>query len=814
MPNYDCLIIGHNEIKFEEYVKMLRSMGEEHADYRDLSLNYIEYKGKPYRILDILDYFYYQDRDKNEDYKPFHNHDLLCMVIAYLGTYISRRGFTFDYVNMFQLEKDRLREKLETNKILTVVVPTTIYTFDLPILEIVSFVRSCSDTVKIIVGGPYIAKRVQRMDEKSLLSLFKYIDADFYVCSREGEQALVNIIKTLKTNGNFDHINNIAYRKDNGFIITPSPPEINSLEENLIDYSLFPREDVGATVNVRVSKGCPFSCAFCGFPLLRTEKYKYLSTENIKKVLDDIRDIGTVENLFFIDGTLNVPKEKFKDMLRMMVKEKYPFRWNCFYRCDIYDEELVELLKASNCEGVFLGLESANDTILKNMNKTARKKDYLEAIPLFKKAGITVFVSLIVGFPGETYETYQETVDFLKETEPDFYRPQLWYCDTVTPIWLEKEKYGLKGYHFGWSHDTMNAKTACELLEKSFFSLDIPIWVPDPGFNFLSLYYLKRRGMSIEKQKKFLKCFNAIVKEKLLYPNKKEISPQLLENLRVSCQYDRPGEPDMRPVELLAGSGCEAAEAYWVGEFGNGAPLSNPGTGHAAGKDNPGQVEENGDGRRLSSACRIEKPVLHQLQLVCNADLSIIILAAYSTLLLRLYGQEDTTIVTSMDEKEVFPVRLYPSWTSSFREFAQTVQQTVQQAAAHRLYALHILTNPLRMKEYGASCPVFATAYMAAEAEDVSLKDRLRFYPNVYQDIGLILRLIKDKNNREVTIQLRYSPHTYEQETIEKLNRYLTSILNGVSENPDILLKKIVLDPEAEKQGEVMETHAAADFNF
>ena len=136
----------------------------------------------------------------------------------------------------------------------------------------------------------------------------------------------------------------------------------------MIDYSLFPREDVGATVNVRVSKGCPFSCAFCGFPLLSTEKYKYLSTGNIKKVFDDIRDIGTVENLSFIDGTLNVPKEKFKDMLRMMVKEKYQFRWNCFYRCDIYDEETVELLKASNCEGVFLGLESANDSILKKQS--------------------------------------------------------------------------------------------------------------------------------------------------------------------------------------------------------------------------------------------------------------------------------------------------------------------------------------------------------------------------------------------------------------------------------------------------------------
>ncbi|UCH98128.1 MAG: AMP-binding protein, partial [Candidatus Aminicenantes bacterium] len=141
-------------------------------------------------------------------------------------------------------------------------------------------------------------------------------------------------------------------------------------------------------------------------------------------------------------------------------------------------------------------------------------------------------------------------MDFLQETQPDFYRPQLWYCELLTPIWQQREKYGLKGYHFGWSHDTMDARTACDLLEKAFLSPDTPIWVPDPGFNFVSLYYLRERGMSIEQVKAFLRCFNAVVREKLLYPNKGEVSPHLLENLRISCQFDQPVYPDMGLIEV------------------------------------------------------------------------------------------------------------------------------------------------------------------------------------------------------------------------------------------------------------------------
>ncbi|EIW16653.1 PhpK family radical SAM P-methyltransferase [Pelosinus fermentans] len=545
----DCLIIGHNDGDFDAIVKTLHSMGTDHPDYRDLNLNFIEYNNKAYRALDILDYFYYQNN--NDAYRSFHNADLLWNVIMYLGTYLSRRGFSFDYINLFQFEKDKLREKLEHNNYLTIAITTTIYTTVEPIQEVISFIKKINNTANIIVGGPFIAKQVETIDISNLKLLFGYIGADYYILSREGEQALADLLYALKKTVTISNIKNISYKKGKDYIITKMENEINSLEDNMIDYTLFSKKDIGETINIRTSKGCPYSCSYCGFPL-RAGKYKCLDVDYIIKELDQIEKIGTVRNIFFMDDSINVPKVRFKELMLAMIKKDYSFKWNCFFRCDSSDAELIKLMKEANCEGVFLGLESANEQVLKNMNKTSRKSDFLKAIPVFKKAGLAVFVSTFTGFPGETYKTFQETIDLLRETEPDFYRPQLWFCDPVTPIWNQREKYGLKGSNFSWKHSTMNVKEACDLNEEAFLTVDKTVWVPDPGYNFTSIYYMKQRGMSIGKQKKFLKAFNDVVREKIIYPYKKSISPNLLESLKRASQYNRQDQVNIGSLETVS----------------------------------------------------------------------------------------------------------------------------------------------------------------------------------------------------------------------------------------------------------------------
>lgn len=801
MSEYDCLIIGYNDFVFEEYVKILKAMGTEHADYRDLDLNFIEYNGKPYRALDILTYFYYQD--KKTPYKSFHNSEVLWMVIAYLGTYLSKRGFTFDYINLFQMEKDKLKEKLEKNKYLTIAITTTIYNFEHPILEVISFIRKYVNNTKLIVGGPYISKRSERLEPENLRSLFKYIDADFYTCSREGEEALANILQTLKSNHDFSNIPNIAYRSGSEFIITPTAPELNSLEENMIDYTLFPKEDIGGFLNLRLSKGCPYRCSFCGFPH-RTVKYMYNSVECIKKELDAIRDIGTVNRLFFMDDTVNVPLKRFKEIMRMMIKENYKFQWNCFFRCDQMDEEVVELMKNAGCEGVFLGLESANETVLKNMNKTAGKEVYRKYIPLFREAGITTFMSVFTGFPGETFETFWETMNFLKETEADFYRPQLWYCDPMTPIWKQREKFGLKGYNFSWSHDTMDVKTACDLQEKAFLSLDKPIWVPDPGCNFISIYIMKQRGMTIEKQKKFLACFNAVVKEKILYPNKQEISPGLLESLKRSCRFDEKEALDMRPVLELSGSYFDEAEKFWLKEFEAACPTLS--------QNIQGDIIQPGEYRESSRLFNVEKKLLEQVQSLYGTDIPTIVLSVYSVLLLRLNGFENTPILIAVNEKEIFPLRLYPLWGAGFGEFMQTARQKIQKAMKYHLGGFHILNHPLGVTARGSEIPVFHYAYWVMESQNATLEERLNLVPATNRKLQLILKLIQTES--DFKIQFVYSSEVYNADKIEQLGNYLFSILNAVSEQKDIRINEIVLTPESQKHKTTVESHLSVDFNF
>lgn len=786
----DCLIVGYNDGQLEQEVRTLRAMGVLHPNYRDMSLNMVEYQGKPYRAMDILDHFYNEGRPRVKKTigpdRTWNHTDVLWMVIMYLGTYLARRGFTFDYVNLFQLQKDELREKLLANEYLTVAITTTIYNFDIPIIEAVQFVREYNPRAKIIVGGPYIAKRSETMDPNDLKAMFKYIGGDFYVRSREGEQALVNILTALKNGGDFWAIPNIAYRQNEDFVATHFEPEMNLLHENLIDYSLFPKEHIGTYVNIRITKGCPFTCSFCSFPL-RTEKYNVSKLEHIQRELDAVHSVGTVTGLFFVDDTVNVPLATFKDMMRMMIERNYNFRWHCFFRADFCDEELVDLMVKAGCQGVFLGLESANDQILANMHKTPRKHHYLKAVPLFKSAGIQVFVSLFFGFPGETYETAMETIEFLEETKPDFYRPLIWYCDPVTPIWAEKDKYGVKGFHFSWSHNTMDVATACHLVERCFTTFDVPVWVPDPGFNFVSLFLLQNRGMSFPQIKTFLKCFNNIVRERLCDPMRVEPSPRLMDNLRKACQFDRPGNLNQEAFEVYSAEDYKCDERFWLDELGKPPDLI---------QERAESKSLTSDVWNLSEKTKLDGFLLQSHVNTCGADHSSLLIAAYHAALWLIHNRSERTLVVAIDDKEVFPVRIAVSPSSGFREMVQAIQVKIEAGKRHRKFSFWSIRNILQMPSNVISHPFFDGAYLEG-AGTASLEQRLHFPAAIYGGLNLVLHA----NPGSQDSQFMYSQSHHSQGSIENLQSAFLTVLNAASANPDIRLGEIDFSAQIGRAG-------------
>src|SRR5580692_8915848 len=74
----------------------------------------------------------------------------------------------------------------------------------------------------------------------------------------------------------------------------------------------------------------------------------------------------------FVDDTFNVPLPRFKKLLRMMIDKAWGFEWISFFRCSNADEEAFDLMARSGCIGVFLGIESGDQTILEYMDKHAK----------------------------------------------------------------------------------------------------------------------------------------------------------------------------------------------------------------------------------------------------------------------------------------------------------------------------------------------------------------------------------------------------------------------------------------------------------
>jgi anaerobic magnesium-protoporphyrin IX monomethyl ester cyclase len=531
MQALDCLVLGFYDYAFDRYVEMVRAMGEASGAFRDLALAFVQIESRPLRALDVITRF----RDETiGTAPPLHNTDFLWPAVAYLTSYLRRRGFDVDYVNLPHLEPVSLDRALQ-QPVRAVAITTTLYVSPHPILKLVEDIRRSNNDVTIVVGGPYISNQARLLSAAEEVQLFEFLGADVYVRCIDGEATLAAVLGALRSGAPLDDVPNVAFRGAGGrFTFTPLEPESNDLSEDVIDYRQF-GADLGEFLSIRTARSCPFSCRFCGFPE-RGGGYRFLDVAAVERQLDLVAAAGRVTTLSFIDDTFNVPKARFKELLRMMIRKRYPFRWNCFYRSDHGDAEAIELMASAGCEGVFLGVESGSDAMLAAMNKSSRRHHYLEAIPRLRNAGLSTYASFIVGFPGESAQSVEQTLDLIERARPDYYRAQLWYADPLTPVWRDREKHGIVGAGFNWTHHTMTAGEAADWVERIFFAATGSEWLPQFGFEHWSLYYLARKGMSRQQIRAFVATFNDAVKHRLR-TGRPEVPSPLLDRFRSLCRF-------------------------------------------------------------------------------------------------------------------------------------------------------------------------------------------------------------------------------------------------------------------------------------
>ncbi len=501
----DCIVIGYNEVPFQHYESFLHNFGENSEAYRDLKFSFVDMGGVKMDYVGLLNHVLREADPQGRSElarEGVKSGDIPNLAAAYLSNFLRQRGCVTRTVNLFQYEKAKLAEYLAQDP-LCVAITTTFYVVNMPLHEMVEFIRAHNPRTKIVVGGPLIANHARSYQGDALSTALDDIGADIYIVEGQGEDTLLRVVESLRRGAGLDAVPNLAYAEGGRLVRTPTRPENNSLDENYIDWRGFPDEKLGVTLQTRTARSCAFKCSFCNYPT-RAGALSLASIDTLEREFDSMLELGDVSNVVFIDDTFNVPLPRFKDICRLLIRKNYGLNWYSYFRCSNSDEEAFDLLAESGCKGVFLGIESGSPAILENMNKAATIKRYASGIEALKRRGILTFGSFIVGFPGETEATVNETIEFIRETRPDYYRAQMWYCEPGTPIHQQKEKYEINGDGFVWTHATMDSIAAMGHIERMFLEVEESLWLPQWSFDFWIIPYLIGKGISAERFKTFM----------------------------------------------------------------------------------------------------------------------------------------------------------------------------------------------------------------------------------------------------------------------------------------------------------------------
>jgi radical SAM superfamily enzyme YgiQ (UPF0313 family) len=316
-------------------------------------------------------------------------------------------------------------------------------------MDIADKIKELHPDIKVIGGGPQVTTWEQDIYRNPKAKSFDAFGLG------ECEKVIVDIADGTK----FELIPGIMYLDNGVQHKNPVKPitDLDSLPAPAWD--LFELNRYLPILPLQLGRGCPWAkCAFCSHGKLsgkRRERSARISADELER---DVRDYG-ITNFRTTDSspTYGTLYDFSDEIIARGLKERYDVKWCTLVRASELDDELMEKMHEAGCTAIFIGAESGDDQQLWLMKKGEMVEDNLSAIRAAKKAGVKVAVSSIIGFPGETEESIQRTVDFVRESNPD---SAMFYPLGVlpnTPLADAPEKYGIK-LHEDWKDKFLTAK--------------------------------------------------------------------------------------------------------------------------------------------------------------------------------------------------------------------------------------------------------------------------------------------------------------------------------------------------------------------
>lgn len=424
-----------------------------------------------------------------------------------LGACIARNRYSVFCINDFYSEERKVvAEKVKTTKH-AVGISTTFLTNARSIINIAEFIRKINPTLKIVTGGPGIV---------NFPEVRRYADINVFC---EGEEAIKELAPLISKRIEVSKVRGISFIKKGKEYFTDKREYLRNLEDIPI-----PRWDllIGKVkeekyLPIESSRGCVGKCSFC----LETRYWPgvrlYPVPRVIRELKNDISRFG-VKHYYFQDSNISNNRAYLEKLCGTFRKEGLNISWSCESRVDTVTKDLVDKMFKAGCRAITFGLESADPTVLRNMNKrlsNEKLKNFVSIARFMRKRGMIANINIIAGFPGENSESLKSTVDFLLEARPIAYSISKFFLERGTEIWKKRKAFGLSGKMHTWKTPGMESKDLDNIVRGMFIQIsknsDICHWASAS----VDLIRHMSRGKSLGDFVKYMRSVNQICLEDL-----------------------------------------------------------------------------------------------------------------------------------------------------------------------------------------------------------------------------------------------------------------------------------------------------------
>lgn len=237
---------------------------------------------------------------------------------------------------------------------------------------------------------------------------------------RIGSQEIMDELPIKESDNPCARILGLAWRNGDEIIINPDRPFIPNLDDLPIPlHEMLPLDKQrmpmikGPFTFIVTSRGCPAGCKYCIKHVSYQNSVRVRSAENIVEELEYLKRLG-ITNIHMYADLFTVNRDHVVSLCNLILERGLKIRWTCNSRVDYVDEEMLTLMGKAGCWLISWGIESANEMILKRARKGYKKEQAFKALKWAKAAGIKNWGYFIIGLPGETEETIQETIAYSK----------------------------------------------------------------------------------------------------------------------------------------------------------------------------------------------------------------------------------------------------------------------------------------------------------------------------------------------------------------------------------------------------------------